>query len=43
MKRTVATPVSTKLTRLKDIGAGLCITAFPPTLVIGFGSHPQHP
>ncbi|MCU0903393.1 MAG: hypothetical protein MUE83_05905 [Tabrizicola sp.] len=35
----MATPV--RLTRLKDLGAGLCIMAFPLMLLFGFVSHPN--
>jgi hypothetical protein len=36
---TVAVPA--RLTRLKEIGAGLCIMAFPVMLLFGFVSHPN--
>jgi hypothetical protein len=41
MSREVDTVVPARLTRLKDIGAGLCIMAFPPMLLFGFASHPN--
>jgi hypothetical protein len=36
-----AAAVPAELARLKEIGAGLCIMAFPVMLLIGFVTHPN--
>jgi hypothetical protein len=41
MSREVSMATPVRLTRLKDIGAGLCIMAFPLMLLFGFVSHPN--
>lgn len=41
MKRPVSAVVPAGLVRLKEVGAGLCIMAFPVMLLIGFVSHPN--
>lgn len=41
LKKPTATAVPAELIRLKEIGAGLCIMAFPVMLLIGFVTHPN--
>ncbi len=41
MTREVSTVAPARLTQLKEIGAGLCIMAFPVMLLFGFVSHPN--
>lgn len=41
MRREISAVVPAGLVRLKEIGAGLCIMAFPVMLLIGFVSHPN--